>query len=204
MRKSTITALIGFTALGGCAQVRYPSFYTLNLPNPVPAARDSGPIPETVAVPEFRAPPYLRQGPIAYRPESQQIAFYDYHQRVEDPRQTVTATMVRLLTPVFESVELYDGRTGAEFLLSGSLDRLDEIDSERSVSVEIEISAKLQNVKTSSVMWSGRSYKASPVNQRSLPGIVAEMSRDLNEAAIELASSMWSQIPQGSLRTNND
>jgi hypothetical protein len=64
MRESTIAArLIGFMALGGCAKVRYPDYYVLNLPNPVSASRDSGPIPARIAVREFRAPPYLRREP---------------------------------------------------------------------------------------------------------------------------------------------
>jgi len=205
MKKSTIAALlIGFMALGGCAKVRYPDYYVLNLPNPVPASRVSGPISASVAVREFRAPQYLRQGSIVYRPEAEQIAFYDYHRWAEDPRQSVTTAMVRELKQVFESVELYDGRTGAEFLLTGSLDRLEEVDSERSVSVEVGISAKLQNVKTGNVMWSDTSVKTSEVNQRSLRAVVAEMSRDLSEAATQLVSSMRSQLSQSSSRVNNE
>jgi hypothetical protein len=176
MTKSTIPTLIGFIALIGCAQVRYPSYYTLNLPNRVSASRDSGQIPATIAVREFRAPPYLRQGPIVYRPESEQLAFYDYHRWAENPRQRVTTAIVSLLTQVFDSAELYDGRIDAEFLLSGSLDHLEDVDHGGIVSVD----------------------------QRSLPGIVAEMSRDLNEAATQLVSSMRSQVPQSSFRTNND
>lgn len=76
---------------------------------------------------------------------------------------------MRELKQVFDSAELYDGRTGAEFLLTGSLDHLEEVDGERSVSVEVGISAKLQNVKTGNVMWSGTSFKTSEVDQRSLP-----------------------------------
>jgi uncharacterized lipoprotein YmbA len=204
MKKTTIAALIGFLTLGGCAKVRYPDYYVLNLPNPVSASRDSGLIPASVAVREFRAPQYLRQGPIVYRPESEQIAFYDYHRWAEDPRQSVTTTIVRELKQVFESAELYDGRTGAEFLMTGSLDRLEEVDSERSVSVEVGISAKLQSVKTGNVMWSDTSVKTSQVNQRSLPAVVAEMSRDLSEAATQLVSSMRSHVSQSSLRANSD
>src|SRR5580704_14790967 len=205
MRKSTIPAvLIGFIGLGGCAKVRYPDYYALKLPNPVSASRDSERIPASVAVREFRAPHYLRQGSIVYRPDAEQIAFYDYHRWAEDPRQSVTNTIVRELKQVFESVELYDGRTDAEFLLTGSLDHLEEVDSERSVSVEVGVSAKLQNVKTGNVMWSDTSFKTSQVDQRSLPGIVSEMSRDLSEAATQLVSSMRSQVAQSSLRVNND
>jgi uncharacterized lipoprotein YmbA len=205
MKKSTIAALlIAFMALGGCAKVRYPDYYMLNLPNPVSASRDSGPISASVAVREFRAPQYLRQGPIVYRPESEQIAFYDYHRWSEDPRQSVTTAIVRELKQVFESAELYDGRTGAEFLLTGSLDHLEEVDSERSVSVEVGISAQLQNAKTGDVMWSDTSFKTSEVNQRSLPAVVAEMSRDLSEAATQLVSSMRSHVSQNSFHANND
>jgi uncharacterized lipoprotein YmbA len=205
MRKSTIaTLLTAFMALGGCAKVRYPDYYVLNLPNPVSASRDSGPIPASVAVRQFRAPQYLRQGSIVYRPDSEQVAFYSYHRWAEDPRQSVTTAIVRELKQVFESAELYDGRTGAEFLLTGSLDRLDEVDSERSVTVEVGISAKLQNVKTGAVMWSDSSFKESEINQRSLSAVVAEMSRDLSEAAAQLISSIRSRVPPSSFRANND
>ena len=205
MRKSRIAALlIGFMALGGCAKMRYPDYYALKLPNPVSASRDSERIPASVAVREFRAPQYLRQGSIVYRPDSEQIAFYDYHRWAEDPRQSVTNTIVRELKKVFESVDFYDGRTGSEFMLTGSLDHLEEVDSGRSVSVEVGISAKLQSVKTGSVMWSDTSFKTSEVRQRSLSAVVAEMSRDLSEAATQLASSMRSQVSQSSIRAKND
>jgi len=205
MRKSKIAALlIAFVALGGCAKVRYPNYYVLNLPNPVSVSRDSGAIPVSVAVREFRAPQYLRQGSIVYRPQSEQVAFYDYQRWAEDPRQSVTIAIVRELKQVFESAELYDGRGGAEFLLTGSLDRLEEVDSERSVSIEVGISAKLQNVRTGNVMWSDSSFKASEINQRSLPAVVAEMSRDLSEATTQLVSSMRSRVSQSSFRSHNE
>jgi uncharacterized lipoprotein YmbA len=205
MRKTTLAALmIALMALGGCAKVRYPDYYGLNLPNRISVSPGSGPIPATVAVREFRAPEYLRQGLIVYRPESEQIAFYDYHRWAEDPRQSVTTAIMRDLKQVFESVELYDGRTGAEFLLTGSLDHLEEVDGEHSVSVEVGISAQLQNVKTGDVMWSDTSVKTSEVDKRSLPGIVAEMSRDLGEAATQLVSSMRSRVSQSSVRANTD
>ncbi len=56
----------------------------------------------------------------------------------------MTAAIVRDLQQVFKSAELYDGRTDADFLLTGSLDRLEELDNGRSVSVDVGISATLQ------------------------------------------------------------
>jgi uncharacterized lipoprotein YmbA len=194
MRPKFIALLLGLLALGGCAGVRYPNYYTLNLPNPLSASHGSAPISETVVVREFRAPEYLRQGRIVYRPEPEQIAFYDYHHWAEDPGRTVTTTIIRNLQQLFKSAELYDGRTNADFLLTGSLDRLEELDSGRSVSVDVGISATLQNLKTGEVIWSGTSSKTSPVDQRSMSGIVAAMSRDLSAATGQLLASLRNEL----------
>jgi ABC-type uncharacterized transport system auxiliary subunit len=202
MRKSTFAGvMIGCVALGGCAKIRYPDYYALNLPNPVSSEQKSAPIAGTVAVREFRAPQYLRQGPIVYRPEPERIAYYDYHQWAEDPRRSVTAAMLREVQSLFESAELYDGHAGADFLLTGSLDHLEEVDSGSSLSVEVGISAKLQDLKSGDIIWSGASSKTSRVDQRTISGIVDEMSRDISAAAGQLVSSMRSQALQRSLST---
>jgi cholesterol transport system auxiliary component len=191
---------MGLLALGGCAGVRYPNYYTLNLPNPPSTSHGSAPISgAAVVVREFRAPEYLRQGRIVYRPEPEQIAFYDYHHWAEDPGRTVTAAMMRNLQQLFKSAELYDGRTDADFLLTGSLDRLEELDNGRSVSVDVGISATLQNLKTGEVIWSGASSKTSAVEQRSISGIVAVMSRELGEAAAEIVASLRNELSRSTL-----
>ena len=199
MRSRFIALLIGLLALGGCAGVRYPNYYTLNIPNPVSASRSAAPISGTVVVQEFRAPAYLRQGPIVYRPEPEQIAFYDYHHWAEDPRRTVTAAVVRDLQQTFESAELYDGHGDAEFLVTGTLERLEELDNGRSVSVGVGISAALKNLKTGDVIWSGISSKTSAVEERSVPGVVAAMSRELSEAAGEIVASLRNGLSGRSL-----
>ena len=186
MTAKSIALLTGLIALDGCAGVRYPNYYTLNLPNPPSASHGSAPISGTVVVREFRAPEYLRQERIVYRPEPEQIAFYDYQHWAEDPRRTVTAAIVGNLQQLFKSAELYDGRTDADFLLTGSLDRLEELDNGNSVSVDVRISATLHDLKTGDVIWSGTSSKTSAVEQRSISGIVAAMSRDLSEATGQL------------------
>lgn len=199
MRPRFIALLVGLLALGGCAGVKYPNYYTLNLPNPLSASHGSSPIPGTVVVREFRAPDYLRQGPIVYRPEPEQIAFYNYHHWAEDPERTVTAAIVRDLQQLFRSAKLYDGRGDADFLLTGSLDHLEELDNGRSMSVDVGISAVLQNLKTGDVIWSGKSSKTSAVEQRSVPGIVAAMSRDLSNATGQLVASLRNKLSGDSL-----
>jgi cholesterol transport system auxiliary component len=194
MRSRFIVPLIALLALGGCAGARYPNYYTLNIANPVSASRGAAPISGTVMVQEFRAPAYLRQGPIVYRPEPEQIAFYDYHHWAEDPRRTVTAAVVRDLQQSFKSAELYEGRGDAEFLLTGTLNHLEELDNGRSVSVDVGISAALKNLKTGDVIWSGISSKTSAVEERSVPGVVAAMSRELSEAAEEIVASLRNEL----------
>jgi cholesterol transport system auxiliary component len=196
MKSRFITLSIALLALGGCAAIKYPNYYTLNIPNPVSESSGATPISGTVLVQEFGAPAYLRQGPIVYRPEPEQIAFYDFHHWAEDPRKTVTAAMLRDLRQTFQSAELYDGRGDADFLLTGSLDHLEELDDGSSVSVDVGISASLKNLKTGGVIWSSTSSKTSAVEQRSVPGVVAAMSRDLTEATRQLVASLQSELAQ--------
>ena len=75
MKKQCATVLITTLAVSiafvGCAgKVKYPTYYTLNVP-PAPDP-PAGPDARTsVAVREFRAPGYLRQGPLVYRASRQ-------------------------------------------------------------------------------------------------------------------------------------
>jgi cholesterol transport system auxiliary component len=194
MMAKLITILLGVLAFCGCAGIRYPNYYVLNLPSPSAPSQSPAPIAGTVVVREFRAAEYLSQGPIVYRRGTDQIAFYDYHHWAEDPRRTVTAAIVHNLQQVFKSAALYDGRTDADFLLTGSLDRLEEVDNGRSVSVDVSISAALRNLKTGELIWSTTSAKASAVEQRSIPDIVAAMSRELSEATGQLLASMRNEL----------
>ena len=189
-----IPILMGVLACGGCGGIRYPNYYMLNLPAPPSFSQSPAPISGTVVVREFRATEYLSQGPIVYRRGPEQIAFYDYHHWAEDPRKTVTIAIVRDLQQIFKSAALYDGRTDADFLLTGSLDRLEEVDNGRSVSVDVSISAALRNLKTGELIWSATSSKTSAVEQRSVPDIVAALSRELGEATGQLVASLRNEL----------
>jgi cholesterol transport system auxiliary component len=191
---------IALLALSGCAGIKYPSYYTLNVPAPTSTPAVTARIPWTVAVQEFDAPAYLKRGSIVYRPDPAQIAFYDYHHWAEDPRKTVTAVLVRDLQRSFQSTELYDGRGDVDYLLTGSLDHLEEIDNGDSISVDVRISASLKNLKTGKVTWSGTSSKTSAVEQRSVTGIVAAMSHNLTEATGQLVASLRSELSRSAER----
>ena len=206
MRKLILT--IGLTtaiaSLSGCAgKIRYPNYYVLNLPTAMPATR-SAPILGSLAVREFDAPRFLREGPIAYRPSPEQLDFYDYHRWAEDPRRVVTAAMVREMRArgLFRSVDMFDGRGSPECLLTGTVDHLEEVDQGTNVSVEVTLSARLTNLRTGEVLWQGTSSKTEKLDQRSVPGIVAEMSQDLGSAVENLVSSMQDRLTVGSSSQN--
>ncbi|HXJ87844.1 MAG TPA: ABC-type transport auxiliary lipoprotein family protein [Candidatus Binatia bacterium] len=174
-------------ALVGCGRVRYPAYYTLNL-----AAPPDPPAPESVrtsiAVREFQSPNYLRQGPIVYRTTPEEIGFYEYHRWAADPRQLVTGAVIDHLraSGQYAMVSTYNGRADDDYILSGKLEKLEEVDYPAGVKVEVAISAQITNVKTGSTVWSNAVSEVGTVSQRSVPGIVSQMNRTMDEAITKL------------------
>jgi ABC-type uncharacterized transport system auxiliary subunit len=186
-----ILALAVSTAFLGCAsRVKYPAYYTLHVP-PAPDP-PAGLEPRTsVAVREFRAPGYLRQGPLVYRASLEQIGFYDYHRWAADPRQVVTTAILERLRASgnFAEVMVYDGRSHADYMISGRLEKLEEVDYAGGVKVEVALSAQMTNVHTGTTVWSNSASDIEDVAQRNVPAVVSEMNRSMNRAIEKLLSS---------------
>jgi uncharacterized lipoprotein YmbA len=201
MNKSKLIALVGLMAavvsLAGCAgKIRYPSYYALDLPAPALAAKQSTPTYGSVAVRQFDAPRFLRGGAIAYWESPDQLGFYEYHRWAEDPRHAVTAAMVQEIHArgIFQSVDVFDGRGTPDCLVTGTLEHLEEVDEGRDVSIEVRLSAQLRNLRTGEVLWQDTSSKTAKLDQRSVRGIVAEMSREQHDAVQQLVSSMQDRL----------
>jgi ABC-type uncharacterized transport system auxiliary subunit len=198
MRKIAVTFALGaFVSLGGCAGVRYPSYYVLNVP-PQPASPGT-PTKQalgSVAVREFSAPRFLKEGAIVYRPGPEQLDYYAYALWAEDPRRIATEALVRELHErgLFQSVDIYDGRQSPDCLIMGSLDHLEEFDEKSNVSVEVGLSARIINLRSGEVLWRGTSMKTVKVADRSVPGVVSEMSSGLGSAVSSLVDSMQAQL----------
>jgi ABC-type uncharacterized transport system auxiliary subunit len=179
------------TILTGCmGQVRYPTYYELHLPAPP----DPPPGPEgraSVAVREFKSPAYLRQGPLVYRSSPEQIGFYDYHRWAGDPRQFVTTAIVERLRASgnFAQLTVYDGRSHADYIISGRLEKLEEVDYTGGVKVEVALSAQMTNVHTGTTVWSNSASDIEEVSQRNVPTVVNEMSKAMDRAIERLLSS---------------
>ncbi len=195
MRKRLTAALITLTisiSLTGCfSKVKYPAYYTLHL---APAA-DPPIAPEgrlSVAVREFRSPGYLRQGAIVYRASSESIGFYTYHRWAVDPREFVTDAIVDRLRASgrFALVKVYDGRSDVDFILGGRLEKLEEVDSERGVRVEVALSGEMTDLHSGKTVWADAASEVAEVDQRTVPTVVTEMSQAMDRAIRKLLASV--------------
>jgi len=198
----TFSLTAALASLPGCAgKIRYPSYYVLNLPETTAAVEPPKAALGSVAVREFSAPRFLKEGPIVYRPSPEQLDFYTYDRWAEDPRRVVTEGLARELRArgLFQSVDIFDGRQSPEYLITGTLDHLEEVDQGSSVSIEVGISARLINLRTGEVLWRGTSTKKARSDERSVPGIVSGMSRELGSAVASLVSSMHDCLSVASL-----
>jgi cholesterol transport system auxiliary component len=163
------------------------NYYVIELPAVAP--QPSQPAPYSLAVMPFRAPEQLEQDRIVYRPSPQEVGFYDYHRWAARPAPVVTSALVDRLRAqrLFEGVSLFDGRTKADYLVRGRVDRLEEVDSGGSVSVRVELSAEVVEAKTNRTVWSGAGAHNGPVNESDVKAVVAEMGRGIDAALRQIA-----------------
>ena len=176
-----ITAVMMYTGCGGA--VKYPNYYTLHIQPPVdPPAREG--VRVSLAVREFRSPTYLRQGAIVYKTSPEQIGFYNYHRWAVDPREFVTNAVAERLRASgnFTQVKLYDGRSDVDYVVSGRLDNLEEIDYEGGVKVEVAISAQMTNLATGVTVWTNDVSEVGTVGGREVHAVVAQMNATMDHA----------------------
>ncbi|HXM10796.1 MAG TPA: ABC-type transport auxiliary lipoprotein family protein [Terriglobales bacterium] len=179
--------------------MRYPNYYTLNLPAP-----PDPPAPEkahaTLAIREFRASDYLHQGAIVYKTSPEQIGFYAYHRWAMPPRDFVTNAIIERLraSGVFAHVQSYDGNRDVDYVLSGRLEKLEELDYQGSVKVQVALSAEMTSIATGAIVWSNAVSEIGDVNKRDMPAVVSEMNRTMERAIEKLLTPMPADVVTGS------
>ena len=179
----TLAALIALAGCGGA--VKYPNYYTLHVPPPPDPPAPEG-VRASLAVREFRSPTYLHQGAIVYKTSPEQVGFYNYHRWAVDPREFVTNAVTERLRASgnFKQVKLYDGRSKVDYVLSGRIEKLEEVDYAGGVKVEVAITAQMTNLTTGAEVWTNTVDEVGTVGQRDVPAVVSEMNRTL-ELAME-------------------
>ena len=192
----SLAALVMLASCGG--RVRYPTYYTLNLPAP-PDPPPAENVHAALAIREFRAPSYLRQGAIVYKPSPEQIGFYAYHRWAINPCEFVTTSVIERLRASgdFARVKPFDGRPDTEYVLSGRLEKLEETDYSGGVKVEIAISAQMTSLATGQIVWTNAVSEVGDVNKRDVPAVVSEMNRTMERAIEKLLSPMPADVASG-------
>jgi len=204
MRRNVTRSVFGLVALvilTGCAgKVRPANYYTLNPPAPPdpPAAENAH---ATVAIRQFRAPVYLRQGAIVYRTSPEQIDFYAYHRWAMDPRDFVTHSIIERLraSGAFARVQSYDGSRDVDYVLSGRLEKLEELDYQGGVKVQVALSAEMTSITTGATVWSNAVSEIGDVNKHDVPAVVSEMNSTMQRAIEKLVTPLSAGWAAGSL-----
>ena len=183
--------------LSGCmGKTKYPNYYTLHVPAP-PDPPAQGGTRSSLAIRQFRSPVYLRQGAIVYKTSPEQIGFYEYHRWAVDPREFLTNAVADRLRASgnFTQVKLYDGRPDVDYILSGRLEELEEIDYEGGVKVRVAISAQLTNLATGATVWTNSVSEDGTVAQRDVPAIVSQMNATMGRAIEKLLTPTPAPVP---------
>jgi ABC-type uncharacterized transport system auxiliary subunit len=185
---AVLIALAALIMLVGCGgAVKYPNYYTLQLPPPPDPPVQQG-VRTSLAIRQFRSPTYLRQGAIVYKTSPEQIGFYDYHRWAVDPRDFLTNAVRERLraSGEFAQVKLYDGRSDIDYVLSGRLEKLEEIDYDGGVKVEVAISAQMVSLATGATVWTNAVSEVGTVGQRDVPAVVSKMNQTMGRAIEKL------------------
>jgi len=184
--------------IAGCAgSVRYPRYYMLEIPPSLKPALNSARVPLAVAVRRFETPAYLRQGRIVYREAPEVLDFYEYHRWAAELGPTVTTAVIDSIRSarLFSFVKPYDGQDKPDYLMTGRLERLDEIDYGGIVRVETKLSAELVDLRTGSTVWTGDATTTSNVETSNVNSVVAAMNRALQQNIDRLVSEMEGRLP---------
>ena len=200
--KNLAVALMASFVLAGCGSVRYPATYVLNLPAPVPQPAPSNGALESVAIREFQCPEYLCEGRVVYRSSTEEVGFYEYHRWAVNPRAAITQYVVEGLRAesLFKSVAIHERGPEAAYVLSGNIDRLEEVDQGRDVRVVCAISAQLLDRRARSVVWSHTASETVQVEKRDVRGVVSSLSAAARTAADRLVKSMTEELPAATAR----
>jgi ABC-type uncharacterized transport system auxiliary subunit len=202
MRRRLIqSALVYIFLMTGCGgKIHYPHYYALEIP-PAPKAPETGMrLPATVAVRRFETPSYLRQGRIIYRQSPMELGFYEYHRWADDPAVMVTSGVIDALraSQLFSFVKPYDSQGRQDYLMSGRLEQLEEIDSAEAVRVAARLSAELFDLRTGAVVWTGERGETLRVESRNVDSVVAEMSHAVHKSIDGLVTNLSQELPASS------
>jgi uncharacterized lipoprotein YmbA len=180
------------TTLVGCGSVRVPAtkYYKLDMPA---AQAPVGPSTRAaLRIEPFRAAAWLRQDRIVYRPSPVEVGYYEYHQWAEPPSASITKALAEQLTKrrVFQSVDISDAGEKTNYILRGTVDRLQEVDYMGDVRVQVSISAELEDAARQQVIWTSAASSEFSVAKSDVQAVVTAMSHASQQSIARLMTDM--------------
>ena len=94
----------------------------------------------------------------------------------------------------YAQVKPYDGHSDTDYVLSGHLEKLEEIDYDGGIKVEVAISAQMTRLATGETVWSNDASEVGIVAQRNVPAVVAEMNRTMERTIDKLLTPVPAAI----------
>jgi ABC-type uncharacterized transport system auxiliary subunit len=127
-----------------------------------------------------------------YRRTPEEIGFYEYHRWAADPRTLMTGAVVDHLraSGQYSTVSTYNGHPGNDYIFSGKLEKLEEIDYQTGVKVEVAISGQITRVETGATVWSNAVSEVATVSERNVPGVVSQMNQTMGIAIDKLLATV--------------
>jgi ABC-type uncharacterized transport system auxiliary subunit len=114
-----------------------------------------------------------------------------------NPRQAITQYLEIGLRAqsLFQGVTVHERGSETAYVLSGNIERLEEVDEGRDVRAVCTISAQLVDTRTRSVVWSHTASETVSVEKRDIAGVVSSLAAAAGTAADRLLKSMTDELP---------
>jgi hypothetical protein len=84
------------------------------------------------------------------------------------------------------------------------LEKLDEIDYEGGVKVEVALSAQMTNLATGLTVWTNAVSEVGDVKKRDVAAVVSEMNRTMERAMKKLLSPLPADVATGTTTANRN
>ena len=83
----------------------------------------------------------------------------------------------------------------SDYIFSGKLEKMEEVDYEGGVKVEVAMSAQITSVATGATVWSKAVSEVGTVSRRTVPAVVSQMNQTTELAIDKLLSTLPSPLP---------
>jgi ABC-type uncharacterized transport system auxiliary subunit len=114
-----------------------------------------------------------------------------------NPRGMITQSVADRLRSeaLFESISLKGTGVDPAYVLTGAIERLEEVDEGRDVRVLCTISAQLLDTQTKSIIWTHTESQTVTVENRNVAGVVSSLSSAARMAVDNLVKSLAETLP---------